>query len=182
MSEEQVFKAEEARKLNTELSMPALLLIGAGGLLLFASLFNIHLIDYIWPGFVIGPGLLLLWPAYKSTPKKHSRLSFLAVPGAILTTIGALLFLMNMTNYFEAWAYSWTLLLAAVPAGIMYMKRFDSGNSIHVNGRKFMRVMFIIFGIMAVFFEIIVFEHYSVWLAAALMGYGVYLLTKERNN
>jgi len=181
MSEEQVFKAEEARKLKLQLSTnPATLLIGAGILLLIANMVGIQLIEYLWPGFVIGPALLLLWPAYKSTPEKEHKLSFLAVPGAILLTTGVLLFLMNLTNYFEAWAYSWVLLIAAIPAGIMYMKRFDPEHSIHVNGHKFMRTVLIIFGMMAVFFEILIFEHHSIWLAFSLMGYGVYLLAKER--
>jgi len=180
MSEEQAFKAEEARKLKRQLSTPAILLIGAGVILLLANMAGIRLIEYLWPGFVIGPALLLLWPAYASTAEKEHKLSFLAVPGAMLLTTGTLLFLMNLTDYFEAWAYSWVLLIAAIPAGIMYMKRFDPSHSIHVNGHKFMRTVLIIFGMMAVFFEILIFEHHSVWLAFSLMGYGVYLLAKER--
>jgi len=72
MSEEQAFKAEEARKLKGQLSTPAILLIGAGVILLLANMAGIRLIEYLWPGFVIGPALLLLWPAYASTAEKVS--------------------------------------------------------------------------------------------------------------
>ena len=67
MSEENVYKAEQAAKLNVQSSLPAFVLIGVGAALLLAYLFDVRLLDFFWPGFVIAPGLLLMWPAYKST-------------------------------------------------------------------------------------------------------------------
>ncbi len=112
MSEETVFKAEEAEKFNVQSSLPALALIGAGVALFLAYLFDIRLMDFFWPGFVIAPGLLLMWPAHKSTADEQSKFAFLAVPGAMIATMGLLLFAMNLTDHFEAWAYSWPLVIA----------------------------------------------------------------------
>lgn len=183
MSEEKVYKAEESLELNLDLRSspwPAILVIGVGVSLLVANLFHFHLINLLWPGFVIAPGLMLLWPAYNSTQDEESKLSFLAVPGAIVTMVGLMLFVMNMTNHFEAWAYSWALLPAAAMGGLMYAKRFDPSSNVHDAGRKLIRAMVIMFIGMAVFFEIIVFENFNPWLPLALIGYGVYLLIKDR--
>ena len=90
MSEETVYKAEEAAKLDVHASLPAFVLIGVGIALLLAYAFDFHLLDILWPGFVIGPGLLLMWPAYKSTADDQSKLAFLAVPGAMIVTTGVL--------------------------------------------------------------------------------------------
>ncbi|HEX6385395.1 MAG TPA: hypothetical protein VF177_12050 [Anaerolineae bacterium] len=180
MTEESVYKAEEAGKLSARSSLPAVLVIGIGLVLLAANLFGFHLIEVLWPGFVIAPGLALLWPAHSSTANRQSKLSFLAVPGAILVTIGLLLFAMNITDRFEAWAYSWTLLVAAVAGGLMYVKRFDKSSTIHERGRRLIRAMILLFMVLAVFFEIVVFDNFNPLLPLALIGYGVYLLLRNR--
>jgi phosphatidylserine synthase len=179
MSEENVYKTEEKRKLEAS-SLPAWLVIGIGVVLLAANLFQVHLIDWLWPGFVIAPGLMLMWPAFNSTAERQSKASFLAVPGAIVVTIGLLLFVMNLTNHFEAWAYSWTLLLVAAAAGLMYVRRFDVDHGRSQSTHKFIRTMITLFGVLAAFFEIVVFENFTPWLALALIGYGVYMLVRRR--
>ena len=180
MNEESAYKAEEGSKLDVRSSLPAVLVIAIGLVLLAANLFNFHLIEVLWPGFVVAPGLVLLWPAHSSTADRQSKLSFLAVPGAILVTIGLLLFTMNITNHFEAWAYSWTLLVAAAAAGLMYIKRFDKSSTIHERGRSLIRFMILLFMVLAVFFEIVIFENFNPLLPLALIGYGVYLLLRNR--
>lgn len=180
MSEESVYKAEEAAKLNSHSSLPAYLLIGVGAVLLLAYLFNIDLMEVLWPGFVIAPGLLLMWPAYKSTAEDQSKLAFLAIPGAMLVTTGILLFAMNLADHFEAWAYSWPLLIAAIAGGIMYMTRFDNNERLEERAFKFIRVLFMVFIGLAFFFEIIVFENFNPLMSLGLMALGIYLLVRDR--
>jgi hypothetical protein len=174
-------KERESMQLTLRQSAPALLVIGLGVLLLTSNLFGFHLIDILWPAFVVVPGLLLLTPAYNSTPERQSRFAFLAVPGALFLTIGLLLFAMNLANeHFEAWAYSWTLLVAAVPAALMYIKRFEPEHRIHTSGRKLVRMMTLAFMGLAVFFEIVVFENFNPLLPLVMIVYGIYLLRKQR--
>lgn len=180
MSEETVYKAEEAAKLDVHASQPAYVLIGVGITLLLAYLFNFHLLDILWPGFVIGPGLLLMWPAYKSTADNQSKLAFLAVPGAMIVTTGVLLFAMNLTDHFEAWAYSWPLVIAAAAAGVMYVTRYDDNDPLQARGYKFMRVMTLFFIGLAIFFEIIIFENFNPLMSLGMIGLGVYLLLRNR--
>ncbi len=180
MSEETVFKAEEATKLNVRSSFPALALIGVGVALFLTYLFDIRLMDYFWPFFVIAPGLLLMWPAYKSSADEQSKFAFLAVPGAMIVTTGLLLFAMNLTNHFEAWAYSWPLLIASAAGGVMYVTRFDDNARLEQRGYKFIRVMGIAFIGLAFFFEIIVFENFNPLMSLGLIGFGLYLLLQNK--
>jgi hypothetical protein len=185
MSEERAYKAEESAKLKRELGSspwPAILVIALGAILLVANLFDFHLINVLWPGFIIAPGLMLIWPAYDSTEERGNVLSFLAVPGAVVTMVGLMLFVMDVTNHYEAWAYSWALLPAAAMGGLMYAKRFDTGSNIHEVGRKMIRAMVIMFIALAIFFEIIVFANFNPWLPLALIGYGIYLLVKDQRD
>lgn len=181
MSEETVYKAEEINKLKENRSaLPALAIIATGLVLLAAQLFNFHLMEIFWPLLIVGPGLLLMLPAYNATPERQSSFWFLAIPGAVFTAIGGLLFVMNLTGHFEAWAYSWPLLAAAAAGGWMYAKRYDETSSAQRRGYKFIRWMAMLFGGLAIFFEILVFENLNPLLSLALVGFGFYLLLRDR--
>lgn len=182
MSEETIYKAEEARKLvNHSDNTGAYVVIGAGVALLLANLFGFHLMEILWPGFILVPGLLLMWPSYSSTADQQSQLSFLAIPGAMITAVGALLFIMNITGHFEAWAYSWTLIWAAAAAGWMYMKRFDPQDSVHETGYKFIRVLVFMFMGLSLLFELVIFGNFAPIFPALLIGYGIYLIYKNKH-
>lgn len=180
MSEESVLKVEETRKLQPRQALPAYGVIAIGVALLVSNLFGFQLIEVLWPGFVLAPGLILLWPAYKATPERPSRFGFLAVPGAMLLTVGILLFVMNLTDHFEAWAYSWPLVIASVAWGLMYMRRYAPEHRVHLNGYNFMRFMVLLAMGLAVFFELIVFGSFNPLLPLGVIAFGVYLLMKER--
>lgn len=181
MSEETIYKAEEGRKLmkQSDNTVP-FVVIGVGVALLLANLLGFHLMELLWPGFILVPGLLLLWPAYSSTADNPHQLSFLAIPGAIITAVAMLLFVMNVTNHFEAWAYAWTLVWAAAAGGWMYMKRFEPEDSVHDTGYKFVRVMIIMFMALAILFELVIFGNFAPIFPALLIGYGLYLVYKNK--
>ncbi len=180
MTKETVLKVEETRKLQHSKAMPAYGVIAIGVALLVTNLFGFELIDVLWPGFVLAPGLMLLWPAYASTPDQQSKAAFLAVPGAMLITVGTLLFIMNLSNHFEAWAYSWPLVLASVGWALMYVKRFEPEHKVHQNGYNFLRLMVLMAMGFAVFFELIIFGSFNPLLPLGIIGFGIYLLIKNR--
>ncbi|MFL7839945.1 MAG: hypothetical protein ACK2T4_04085 [Candidatus Promineifilaceae bacterium] len=182
MSEETIYKAQEKIKLNAETSPAPWILIGAGTVLLLASIFNLHLMDYLWPGFILLPGLLMMVPAYKSTAVDQSRWSFLAVPGAVFLMIGGLTFVMNIFDHFEAWAYCWPMIPAAVAAGVLYMTRFDDNKSLEQRAHKFIRFMVMMLVGLAFFFEIIVFENFNPLMSIGLILFGLYLLRQDRRS
>jgi hypothetical protein len=98
----------------------------------------------------------------------------------MLLTVGLLLFVMNLTNHFEAWAYSWPLVIASVAWGLMYMRRHEPEHRVHHNGYNFMRLMVLLAMGFAIFFELIIFGSFNPLLPLGVIAFGVYLLMKER--
>jgi hypothetical protein len=181
MSEETVYKAQVGKR-SVAISWPALALIGAGALLLLANALHINFMRFLWPGFIIGPGLLLMWPAFSSAAERRSPVSFLAVPGAMLATLGGLFFVMNLVNHFEAMAYSWTLVLAAGMGGYMYMNRFKADRAGQERGHRFVRAMVILFMGLATFFEVLAFGSLGGWWPLLLIAFGIYLFVKNHRS
>lgn len=127
----------------------ALILVGRG----FASNFG----NLGWPLYSIVPGILMLIVAFLS----RGGTSGLAVPGSIVTTVGAILFLQNVTGRFETWSYTWALVLASVGAGIfLHAALKDDAEEERLGLRLvfFGLTMFVIFGI---FFEFVIFSRSS---------------------
>jgi hypothetical protein len=181
MSDETVYKAQKDRlAVPLQVPLPAALLIGGGLLLLVANFLNISLMSYLWPGFILGTGLLLMWPAYQSTAARQNTFAFLAVPGAIVLMLGAALFIFNLTGRFQGMAYTWPLFLAAAAAGVIYMNRFDENKTVHESGRRFMRAMVVLFIGLAAVFELLIFRSFGGWWPLALVALGIYMLVKER--
>ena len=145
MSDETILKVEVKNELVQDVRHWApWMLIGGGVILLALNLFNVSLMSIAWPFFILIPGLLMLLPAYRSTPGDVSPWSWLAVPGALMTVIGVLLVATNF-GHGEIWAYGWSLFPASVVAGMMLMHRQDRSQPIHVSGRKFIRASLIVF-------------------------------------
>ena len=180
MTDETIYKAQEKAQMNARANWPAWALIGLGVILLFAGIFDVHLMDYLWPAFLVIPGLVMMYPAYKSTPDDQHSLSFLAIPGAVFVAVGGLFFVLNLFDHFEAWAYTWTVIPAAIAAGVLYMTRFDHNLRLEARARKFLRMLAIVTVGLGFFFEIIVFENYNPLMAVGLIVLGVYLLVQER--
>ncbi len=181
MSEETILKAEVGSS-ATKPSRLAGSLIIAGMLLLALNLLDIHLMDYLWPGFILGLGALMVWPSYKSTAGEQSKLSFLVVPGAMVLALGVLLFLLNLVNHYESMAYTWTLLLAAGGAGYGYLHRFDEAGDKVEKAHRFIRTMVLIFMGLAAFFELFVFQSLGAWWPVLIVGLGFYLLVKNKRS
>ena len=132
MSDETLYKAETNRQVTIQESGWPTVLIGTGVTLLVLNLLNISIMSLAWPLWIVLPGVALAYPAYHL--RRHSRLNYLAIPGAFFLALGALLGVMNLFNHFEAWAYAWTLLPAAMVAGTMYAKRYRPDSAIHTSG------------------------------------------------
>ena len=178
MSEKTTFKAEQ--KTKEGVNKGATVLISAGILLLAVNLLGIDLMNFLWPAFIVGPGLLMLWPSYQSTPERQSGFSFLAIPGAVMVAVGLLLFLMNIVDHFESWAYVWPLVVAAGAAGYDYMHRFEESTSRTEKVHKLIRSLVILFMALAVLFELLVFNSLGSWWPVLLIGLGFYVYVNNR--
>jgi len=72
----------------------------------FGSIFRINLGDFAWPFFIIIPGAALF---LISLPMEPNSGRGLAIFGSIITMVGLLLLVQNITNLWASWAYAWAL-------------------------------------------------------------------------
>ena len=127
-------------------------LIGLGALFLLGSVFQINIWGWLWPFFIIGPGLLF-FVGMVALGKTGAPL---AVPGSIVTTVGLILFIQNVTGLWATWAYAWALIFpTAVGIGVAISGLWsDDSNAVRVgSGMAGIGLAILLF--LAFFFEII---------------------------
>jgi hypothetical protein len=182
-------RAKEKRYMKTTMResplgsmLPGLLFVAAGAGLLTINLFNISLKIQLWPLFIIVAGLLMLFPAYQAAPDHASTavVTMLAALGVLLVTIGLLLSVMEWINRYEGWAYAWTLLPAAVVAGRLYARRFELDSPERQTALRLIQLFLIAFAVLAILFEMLIFNGYGQWWPLLLILLGLYLLFQGR--
>ena len=125
-----------------------------------------------WPLIIVAVGGLLILSAFLGTPT-------LAIPGSIVTGIGGILYVQNLTGTWDRLAYVWALIpgfvgLGLLLAGLLGHRRRESWRG---GGRLMVTscVMFLIFG--AFFTGLGGLGKY--WLVL-LIGVGVWMLLPTR--
>lgn len=81
-------------------------LIVLGALFLLGTFFRINVWGFLWPFFIIVPGLLF----FAGMVGLGRSGAPLAVPGSIVTMVGLLLFYQTLTGHWASWAYAWSLI------------------------------------------------------------------------
>lgn len=127
-------------------------LIAGGAFLALAHVFDINISAYLWPMFIIAPGLLILASARAGNIGKWA-----SVAGAVVLATGLLLAYQNSFNHFQSWAYAWALIApGAVGAGwLIHGLRYNEPKLVAL-GRKQINIGGAMFLVGAVFFELII--------------------------
>lgn len=127
-----------------------LLLVVIGGWFLatqfYPGLADLFRVELEWPLLIVGLGLLFfVFAALTSTPG-------LAVPGAIISGIGSLLYYQNKTGDWESWAYAWTLIPGFVGVGVLFSNLLE-GRFLHGlrEGLNLIVISLVMFGIFGAF-------------------------------
>jgi hypothetical protein len=107
--------------------------------------------SYLWPFIIIGFGSLFFVGMFAG----GKSLAGLAIPGTIIGGLGLMMFLQNLTSYWESWSYSWTVILVLVGLGIFIMGLYSEDEHRRQAGIKVMKVGAILFVIFGGFFELI---------------------------
>lgn len=131
----------------------------------------------LWPFIVVGVGAMFfvgMVTGGKST-------AGLAVPGSIISVIGLMLFVQNLTNHWESWAYGWTVIIMSVGLGIYIMGWWGGNTEQRKSGAGVMRVGLILFIIFGAFFEMLFNSSALAQYAfpIGLIGLGLYLVFKR---
>jgi len=126
-------------------------LVALGALFLLEQFFDFRLGDWMWPFFIIIPGLL----CFVGMVLGGKSAGQLAIPGSIVTTVGLLLLYQNTFNHFESWAYAWALIPVAVGVGLMINGAWSDQPALVHNGRRVVGIGLVLFLVGFVFFELV---------------------------
>ncbi|MEX2503100.1 MAG: hypothetical protein WD336_12050 [Trueperaceae bacterium] len=106
-----------------------------------------------WPVFVLAPGVALLAVALFG-PKRSAGM---AVPGAIVSTVGLILLVQQATGTYQEWAYAWGLVLAAVGAGTFLQASIEANEARQQEGVRLAVLGLTLFAAFGAFFELLIF-------------------------
>lgn len=81
------------------------ILVVLGGFFLITQFLDVNLLRYLWPGFIILPGVLF----FIGMLLGGKNAGGLAIPGTIITITGLLLFYQNLTGLWQTWSFAWAL-------------------------------------------------------------------------
>ena len=155
-------------------------LIVVGGTFLLASLLNIQIGVYIWPFFMIFPGLFLIGYAMVNEAKGEPSV----IIGSILTAVGTLLFLQTIFGFWASWVYAWALVApTAVGLGLwLWGIRFNRSESIK-SGKDLTKIGLFLFVVLGIFFELIIgisgFGLGRFFWPLFIIGIGLWLLVQN---
>jgi len=160
-----------------------MVLVGLGSLFLVAQLFDINVIHFTWPFFIIVPGLLF----FVGMMLGGKGAGGLAIPGSIVTSVGLILLYQNTFHHWQSWAYAWALIFpTSVGFGLMVMGAWSEQQGPYRAGRRMAGWGLAIFLAGAVFFEFVLnisgLGYSLVGKVAApllLIGVGVYLILRR---
>ncbi len=159
-----------------------LLLVVFGALFLVGRMFHISLWQYLWPFFLIIPGLLF----FAGMVAGGKAAGPLAVPGSIVTMTGLILLYQSITGAWASWAYIWSLIFpTSVGIGLIISGLWSDSPALVKNGTRWATVGMIIFLITGAFFELLLNLSGTrvsglLW-PALLIGVGAWMLVRQRS-
>ena len=129
-------------------------LLVIGSIWILGQILHISLAGYLWPLAIILPGVLVFISALNTDSAGGDAL---AVIGSILTSVGLLLFVQQLTHTWASWAYSWALIApTSIGIGQVIYGKIKKHESLVSTGLQMAKVGLWIFSIGFVFFELII--------------------------
>ncbi|NDJ53551.1 MAG: hypothetical protein GYB68_10765 [Chloroflexi bacterium] len=127
-------------------------LLAIGLFLLVAQIFNISIWSFIWPFFVIGPGLLFF--AFMALLGKNW--GWLALPGSVITTTGLILMYAATFGHFAFFAYGWALIFpTSIGVGLLIYGQYSELERVSKAGMAWTGIGLALFAAGGVFFELL---------------------------
>jgi len=153
-------------------------LVVVGILLLVGRILGISLGRFLWPFYIIVPGVLLFVFALTTGDSGEG----LAIAGSIVTMVGLVLLYQNTTGHWQSWAYAWALVApTSIGLGQMVYGSLKGREHVVKSGLGLARVGGIIFVVAALFFELVIgiSGFGSIGWPVLLIGAGVLLLLRN---
>ncbi len=161
-------------KAQNEIALIAgLVLVALGLIFLFGQVFSVPLGHYLWPFFIIFPGLAF----FAGMALGGKAAAPLAIPGSIITMTGVVLFFQNAFDLWASWAYAWALIFpTAVGLGLYILGQRIGDPNLRKVGARMAQVGVILFLVFGAFFEFIFFLSGARQGAAARLVWPVLLI------
>jgi hypothetical protein len=172
-------------------SAAGVVLVGLGGLLLAGQLAGVAFWPSVgwltwgnsWSLLLIGVGLGAIVLALAGGPEA----GWLAVPGSVVTAVGLILLVDRITNQWQTWAYTWTLVVpTATGVGLWLQGRRSARPELVARGQRLTALGLGLFVAFGAFFELglnlsgVFAEGYARFLAPLLLiAAGAYLLLRQ---
>ncbi|MCC6905247.1 MAG: hypothetical protein IT326_05335 [Anaerolineae bacterium] len=156
-------------------------LVGLGAMFLLAQVFQVNLLRFLWPFFIIIPGLLF----FAGMVAGGKAAAPLAIPGSIVTMTGLILLYQATFNHWQSWAYAWALIIpTAIGIGMMIFGTRSGTPKAVDAGMKMALIGLGVFLVGGFFFEAVIGISRNVptaWVwPLALIGIGAWLLLRSR--
>jgi hypothetical protein len=153
-------------------------LVVLGILFILGQLLDIHVGRYVWPFYIIVPGVLLFVFALTTGGSAGEGLAIFA---SMVTMTGTLLLYQNTFDHFQSWAYAWALVVpTSIGLGQIIYGSIKGREQTVRNGRRVATIGGAIFLVGAVFFELIIgisgFGLGRYAGAILLIGLGIFIL------
>jgi hypothetical protein len=149
-----------------------LVMLVTGGLFLADQFLTIRIMDFFWPLLIVLFGLTF----FVGMLTAGRRGAGLAVPGAIITTIGLLLFLQNTFNLWVTWSYAWALLVSATGLGLLIMNLYLKRLTLRRVAGLLIGLGLTLFVVFGMFFEVIINISNADIASGVFLGGGLVLL------
>lgn len=130
-----------------------IILIALGLLGLLNQFFDIRVGRFLWPFFIIVPGVVMIFLALQ---KESSYAEPPVILGSLITMTGLLLLYQSLTGHWASWAYAWALIApTAVGLGQWLYGTVNALPGTVKSGKNLVNIGLIMFGVGLVFFELL---------------------------
>lgn len=118
------------------------------------QVFHIRINQYVWPLTILVPGVLIYLMAFITDVKAGRNL---ITVGSIISAVGFLLFVQNLTGWWATWAYAWALIFpTSIGLGQMLFGLLRQQDDLLREGWRLTRIGLVILLVGVVFFELLI--------------------------
>lgn len=149
-----------------------IVLVLTGSLFLADQLLDFRVMEVYWPLLIVLFGLFFIFSMLIS----GKRGAGLAIPGAVITTLGVLLFIQNMFNLWITWTYAWALLVVATGVGMLIMNGYLKRGGLRRASAVVIGIGLVQFVVFGLLFEVILNLSGTNLQSGIFLGIGLVLL------